>query len=94
MDLIKETYDLLNHHLGAKHRGSKRLGPEHDELKKDVQRLVIHALKLGKVLGADAMKLALAESHSFMLGVLDPKYTELRRDINENRYESVTKSTE
>ena len=57
MDLIKEAYDLLNHHLGAEHRGSKKLGPEHDDLKKDVQALVIHALKLGKILGADAIQL-------------------------------------
>lgn len=94
MDLIKETYDLLNHHLGAEHRGSKKLGPEHDELKKSVQRLVIHAMKFGKALGADEMKLEVAKNYSDVQEVMAVKYAELRRDVNVDRYESVTKSTE
>lgn len=94
MDLIKETYDLLNHHLGVEHRGSKKLGPEHDELKKGVQRLVIHAVKFGKTLGADAMKLKVTKNYSDIQEVMAVKYAELCRDVNVDRYESVTKSTE
>lgn len=88
MDFIKETYDLLNHHLGVEHRGSKRLDPEHGELKKDIQTLVIHALNIGKVLGADAMKLVIEEDHYRLMNATSPKYAELRRAVIETRYKS------
>ena len=94
MDLIRETYNLLNHHLGGEHRGSKRLGPEHDDLKKGVQSLVLHAFKLGKVLGAEDIKVGLAKEYSLITEVTDKEYIRLRTELNENQYKSVTDVSE
>jgi len=90
MDFIKEAHDLLNHHLGSEHRGSKKLGPEHDELKKDVQALVLHALKIGKMIGSDLMKLEVDENYKSVSDVLEIKYSELCEDVNVDRYKSKT----
>jgi len=45
MDLITETYNILNYHLGTDHRGKKRLPSEHDELHKSMTVLVSYAIK-------------------------------------------------
>lgn len=51
MDFIKVSHEILIRYLGVEHRGSKQLGPEHQDLKKNVQDLITYAFLVGKANG-------------------------------------------
>lgn len=83
MDLIKETHDLLTHHLGKEHRGRKQLGPEWNELKKDIQSLVLYAMYMGKAVAASDMQILFAQHKMALDGAVNSAYTGFRKKLNE-----------
>lgn len=56
MDLIKEAYNILAHHLGEETPRGKRFPKEHEELRSDITRLISYAFVLGKHNGREEMR--------------------------------------
>lgn len=83
MDLIKETHDLLTHYLGKEHRGRKQLGPEWNELKKDIQSFVLYAMYMGKAVAASDMQILFDQHKTALDSAVNSAYAEFRKKLNE-----------
>jgi len=86
MDFVKETHDLLNHYLGEPHRGSKRLSPEHQELKDKVCKLVLCAMKVGRVQAAQELQETLSEEHRKTTDAIGEQHKLMRQEMNDDKY--------
>lgn len=91
IDYIKETYDLLNFYLGEEHKGKKQLGPQHDELRKDVQELVLKAFRHGKVAGISDVQYWVSVSNKNVCETMNRKKAEAMSDLGKSKYISKEK---